>query len=791
VEPGYVKLNSDSGDYIGGGRDYSYSNADARITVSADGAYLWIGVAGDESWAGNFQLPAGYSELQPGSYPGLGRYGSHNAAVGGLSWTGEGLDCSTSTGWLIIDSVTYAGATLTAIDLQFEQHCEGNAPALHGEIHWDAEDATSPPGPVIPPPAELWAPAAGIAPDSGNYVYLESEPGDFVGGGGDYLYTSSDAVITLSAANGRLSVSVDGNETWQGEFQVMDVLSGPEAGYYPDLQRYPFHNPVKGGLRWSGEGRDCNEVTGWFVVDSVTYDGWTVTAIDLRFEQRCDGAAPALHGEIHWDANDTDAPGPLVPPPAGLWEPAPGVTPTSGNYIYLESDPGDYVGQGGTYLYTAADTLITVVTAEARLRLLVDGDEKWRSNFQGMSSLSRLEVGYYGNLSEYPFHNPLVGGLSWTGEGRACGSLSGWFVVDSVTYDGSTLIAIELRFEQRCAGGGPALHGAIRWDVNDPTVPPGPVVPPPEGLWEPAAGVTPDAGNYVYLESEAGDYIGFGGTYLYTQADSHITVSSELARVDVSVEGDEIWNNNYFFGMSFLDRIEPGYYGDLQKYNPMKGGLGWGGEGRRCNTVTGWFVVDNVTYDGSTLTAIDLRFEQHCEGGDPALRGEIHWGANDPTTPPGPVVPPPAGLWAPADGITPATGNYIYLESEVGDYVGDGGNYLYTLDNQISVSSFEARIDVSVDGTESWAGQFQAMSSLSRIEPGYYGDLQGFPFYNPAKGGLTWFGEGGGCNTATGWFVVDSVTYEGVTLTALDLRFEQHCEGRAPALHGEIHWSSQ
>jgi hypothetical protein len=80
----------------------------------------------------------------------------------------------------------------------------------------------------------------------------------------------------------------------------MDILTAPEAGYYGDLQRYPFHNPVKGGLNWSGEGRGCNTLTGWFVVDSVTYNGDALTAIDLRFEQHCDGGTSALHGEIHW-----------------------------------------------------------------------------------------------------------------------------------------------------------------------------------------------------------------------------------------------------------------------------------------------------------------------------------------------------------------------------------------------------------------------------------------------------------------------------------------------------------
>jgi hypothetical protein len=41
-------------------------------------------------------------------------------------------------------------------------------------------------------------------------------------------------------------------------------------------------------------------VSGWFVVDSVTYTGTAVTAIDLRFEQHCENAAAALHGKIRW-----------------------------------------------------------------------------------------------------------------------------------------------------------------------------------------------------------------------------------------------------------------------------------------------------------------------------------------------------------------------------------------------------------------------------------------------------------------------------------------------------------
>jgi hypothetical protein len=80
----------------------------------------------------------------------------------------------------------------------------------------------------------------------------------------------------------------------------MNILTQLQPGYYGNLMRYPFNNPVRGGLNWSGDGRGCNTLTGWLVVDNATYDNDILTAIDLRFEQHCDGATPALHGQIHW-----------------------------------------------------------------------------------------------------------------------------------------------------------------------------------------------------------------------------------------------------------------------------------------------------------------------------------------------------------------------------------------------------------------------------------------------------------------------------------------------------------
>lgn len=292
------------------------------------------------------------------------------------------------------------------------------------------------------------------------------------------------------------------------------------------------------------------------------------------------------------------------------------------NFVQLRSDAGDYIGQGRTYDYTQANALVGVAAAGNRLEVRIDGDEMWFGDFQLPSSATRLQVGAYANLSRYPFHDPAVGGLSWSGEGRGCNRLDGSFTIRNVSYTGDALEAVDLTFEQRCESGSTALRGSIHWRTDDPTQPAGPVNPPPGGLWRPAPGSTPSTARYVYLVSDPGDYIGGGATYSYTESD--ISVSGSGGRLSVSVDG---WQGD-FQAMSGLSQLQVGYYGNLQRYpfhNPVRGGLNWYGQGRGCNTLTGWFVVDHVTYSDSRLTALDLRFEQHCEGGGPALRGALHW----------------------------------------------------------------------------------------------------------------------------------------------------------------------
>jgi hypothetical protein len=624
VKPSFVEIASDPGDYIGGGRSYRYTKADAALTVQATGSRISVRVEGDQRWEGEFVLPSKHTRVVTGSFAGLRRYPFHDQAVGGMSWSGEGRGCNMLTATFTVERARYEADQLTALDLSFEQHCEGGAPALRGKIQWSAADPTVPPGPVNPPPGTLWRADPALVPATGNYVRLQSDAGDFIGAGRSYTYAGG--ALSVSATGGKLTVGVTANESWLGQFTAMSTLNELKPGYYGDLRRHPFHNPLKGGLSWSGQGRGCNTLTGWFVVDRATYTGGSLTAIELRFEQRCEGGTPALRGQIRWSAADVPAlPQPVNPPPGTLWRADASAVPASGSYVYLKSDPGDFVGAGRTHLYQTG--AFTVGGSGGLMTVNVAANENWRGEFKAMNNLTELKPGYYGDLRRYPFHNPLAGGLSWGGEGRGCNTLTGWFVVDRVTYTDGKLSEVELRFEQHCEGGTPALRGQIRWSAADVATPPGPVNPPPGTLWRADASAVPASGSYVYLKSDAGDYIGMGKTYLYPKGAFSVNGSGGLMTVNVTA--NEEWRGE-FKAMNNLSELKPGYYGDLRRYpfhNPLAGGLSWYGEGRGCNTLTGWFVVDRVTYTGGNLSEIELRFEQHCEGGGPALRGQIRWSA--------------------------------------------------------------------------------------------------------------------------------------------------------------------
>jgi hypothetical protein len=137
-----VDLRSDPSDYIGGGKTYSYTSANADVSVIESGGHLTITVNGrhgfvDNWWTGDFQEPSRLHELKKGSYKDLERYPFGDRQKGSFDWIGEGRGSNELTGWFAIDRLSRTNGDLSAIHLRFELHCEGGGPALRGQIRLD------------------------------------------------------------------------------------------------------------------------------------------------------------------------------------------------------------------------------------------------------------------------------------------------------------------------------------------------------------------------------------------------------------------------------------------------------------------------------------------------------------------------------------------------------------------------------------------------------------------------------------------------------------------------------
>jgi hypothetical protein len=134
---------------------------------------------------------------------------------------------------------------------------------------------------------------------------LLSEPGDFVGQGLEYFYTPGDGTFTSShTAMNTVSISFfgGGGTFW---FLVFQAPSGQELvpGEYLGATRWPFNDPDEPGLQVFGKGRGCNTLTGSFVVHEATYGpNDEVLVFRATFEQHCEGADPALFGDVRINA---------------------------------------------------------------------------------------------------------------------------------------------------------------------------------------------------------------------------------------------------------------------------------------------------------------------------------------------------------------------------------------------------------------------------------------------------------------------------------------------------------
>ena len=132
---GYVKMSSEQGDYIGQGLDYEFSDDNGIFSVRGDDNSISIFFEGDDHWSFDFSAPRSET-LSVGIYSSAQRAAFHNPVKPGIDISGAGRGCNVITGGFQIENIVFsAERVLERFQAVFEQHCEGNAPMLKGEIN--------------------------------------------------------------------------------------------------------------------------------------------------------------------------------------------------------------------------------------------------------------------------------------------------------------------------------------------------------------------------------------------------------------------------------------------------------------------------------------------------------------------------------------------------------------------------------------------------------------------------------------------------------------------------------
>lgn len=138
--------------------------------------------------------------------------------------------------------------------------------------------------------------------------------------------------------------------------------------------------------------------------------------------------------------------------------------------IFLDSRPGDYIGQGIQRTFVPADGTFTASrNGDGGVSIGFAGGAlgTWHLDFATPSSMT-FAPGTYENATRFPFQSSTVPGLSVYGAGRGCNTLTGRFVVLEAEFGPTgNVLAFAADFEQHCEGGNSALFGAVRYNSQN------------------------------------------------------------------------------------------------------------------------------------------------------------------------------------------------------------------------------------------------------------------------------------------------------------------------------------
>ncbi len=299
------------------------------------------------------------------------------------------------------------------------------------------------------------------------FVTVDSEPGDYIGGGVSATYP---AVAASGSADHRYVYFSAGGYTYEFESASGELVAGTHEGAI----RYPFNPDGTAGLAVSGNGRGCNSLTGRFIIHELEFGvGNAVTKAAIDYEQHCDGRAPAMFGYIRFNsdvgmldsdgdgffdiedncsnianADQLDGDGDRL---GNVCDPIQGPV-----FVRIESQSGDYIGMGASAIFAAVTA--SAYTDHSYVKFSAGG-----YTYEFESPSGALAVGVYDGATRYPFNAVGTAGLDVYGNGRGCNTLTGRFVVHELVFGAGTKVErAAIDFEQHCEGAVPAMFGYIR-----------------------------------------------------------------------------------------------------------------------------------------------------------------------------------------------------------------------------------------------------------------------------------------------------------------------------------------
>lgn len=171
-------------------------------------------------------------------------------------------------------------------------------------------------------------------------VYLNTEPGSYVGGGigaSEVSWTHGvEGIFSISTNYDQgATVTFDDGNHWRFEFAAptYDPVTNTNNGnplhvaFYDNATRFPFNSPTRPGLSFSGNGRGNNRLGGWFDILEVEYglaNEIIKLAVDFRqFDESESMTGPSTFGSLRINSdivlNYSGEPLSQVPLPATTW----------------------------------------------------------------------------------------------------------------------------------------------------------------------------------------------------------------------------------------------------------------------------------------------------------------------------------------------------------------------------------------------------------------------------------------------------------------------------------------